>query len=103
MSALRARWQKEQFDPGWLGWLVNPFVIARGGLRRELGELLPRLSGDVVDVGCGTGALTSRLAELVGSENVAAADPSAPFVEQCRANVPGADVRVGSRSSPRSN
>jgi SAM-dependent methyltransferase len=49
----------------------------------------------VVDVGCGTGALTSVLAELVGAERVAAADPSEPFVEQCRARVPGADVRVG--------
>lgn len=53
MNALRARWQKEQFDPGWLGWLVNPFFFARRGLRRELGALLPQLSGEVVDVGCG--------------------------------------------------
>jgi SAM-dependent methyltransferase len=49
----------------------------------------------VVDVGCGTGALTSVLAALVGPDHVAAADPSEPFVAQCRANVPGADVRVG--------
>jgi SAM-dependent methyltransferase len=49
----------------------------------------------VLDVGCGTGALTKPLAELVGPDHVAGADPSEPFVEACRANVPGADVRVG--------
>ena len=48
----------------------------------------------VLDVGCGTGALTAVLAELVGADQVAAVDPSEPFVEECRAGVPGADVRV---------
>jgi SAM-dependent methyltransferase len=49
----------------------------------------------VLDVGCGTGALTAVLAEIVGAERVAAADPSEPFVEECRVQVPGADLRVG--------
>jgi SAM-dependent methyltransferase len=49
----------------------------------------------VLDVGCGPGPLTSALAELLGAENVAAVDPSEPFVEACRARVPCADVRVG--------
>jgi SAM-dependent methyltransferase len=49
----------------------------------------------VLDVGCGTGALTSVLADIAGADNVAAVDPSEPFVSQCRDNVPGADVRVG--------
>ena len=49
----------------------------------------------VVDVGCGTGAPTTVLAELVGADHVAAVDPSEPFVEECRVRVPGADVRVG--------
>jgi SAM-dependent methyltransferase len=48
----------------------------------------------VIDVGCGTGALTTVLAGIVGPELVAAVDPSEPFVEQCRTRVPGADVRV---------
>src|SRR3954470_7508937 len=53
----------------------------------------------VLDVGCGTGALTAVLAELAGAENVAAVDPTEPFVEQCRINVPGADVRLGPAES----
>jgi len=48
-----------------------------------------------LDVGCGPGPLTSALADALGAENVAAVDPSEPFVEACRMRVPGADVRVG--------
>lgn len=48
----------------------------------------------VLDVGCGTGALTSVLAGIAGAGGVAACDPSEPFVVQCRDNVPGADIRV---------
>jgi ubiquinone/menaquinone biosynthesis C-methylase UbiE len=48
----------------------------------------------VLDVGCGPGALTTVLAGMVGADHVAAVDPTEPFVEQCRVNVPGADVRL---------
>src|SRR5215207_5331959 len=47
-----------------------------------------------LDVGCGPGPLTRVLAERRGADNVAAVDPSEPFVAACRARVPGADVRV---------
>jgi len=53
MNALRTRWQKERFDPTWLGLLVNPFYHSRRGLIRELRELGPALTGEVLDVGCG--------------------------------------------------
>lgn len=52
--------------------------------------------GRVLDVGCGTGQLTAKLAECVGEENIAALDPSEAFVEACRKRVASADVRVGS-------
>jgi SAM-dependent methyltransferase len=48
----------------------------------------------VLDVGCGPGGLATALAEIVGQENVAAVDPSQPFVSVCRARLPTADVRV---------
>jgi SAM-dependent methyltransferase len=47
----------------------------------------------VVDVGCGPGALTAVLVERLGASAVAAADPSEPFVEAMRARQPGVDVR----------
>jgi SAM-dependent methyltransferase len=47
-----------------------------------------------LDVGCGPGALLSVLAERLGAENAAGADPSEPFVEVCRQRVPGAEVVV---------
>jgi SAM-dependent methyltransferase len=48
----------------------------------------------VLDVGCGPGGLAMTLASVVGEENVAAVDPSQPFVSVCRARLPSADVRV---------
>lgn len=48
------RWYRRQaFDPGFLGWAVNPFYFARQGLRDELRRHLPALTGVVLDVGCG--------------------------------------------------
>ena len=49
---------------------------------------------DVLEVGCGPGALTGALAQEVGGQHVCAVDPSEPFVEECRRRVPDADVRV---------
>ncbi|MBA2240070.1 MAG: class I SAM-dependent methyltransferase [Solirubrobacterales bacterium] len=46
----------------------------------------------MLDVGCGTGALTVRLAELLGPERVVGADPDAEAVAKCGARVPGAQL-----------
>jgi ubiquinone/menaquinone biosynthesis C-methylase UbiE len=52
-------------------------------------------NSQVLDVGCGPGGLTSELVRRVGADHVAAIDPAAQFVEECRKRNPGADVRVG--------
>jgi SAM-dependent methyltransferase len=70
-----------------------------GRYSRALAPEFARAAGvtdgqSVLDVGCGTGALTTVLADLVGPARVAAVDPSEPFVDECRSSVPGADVRV---------
>jgi SAM-dependent methyltransferase len=50
----------------------------------------------VLDVGCGPGALTVRLAELVGGESVAAVDPSRTMPTRAVPASLDVDVRVGS-------
>jgi SAM-dependent methyltransferase len=79
---------------------VDAYERFMGRYSRPLAHEFVRAAGvaageQVLDVGCGTGALTSVLAELVGPDRVGAADPSEPFVEECRVRVPGADARVG--------
>ncbi|MGH1563291.1 class I SAM-dependent methyltransferase [Mumia sp. DW29H23] len=45
-----------------------------------------------LDVGCGPGALTARLAAVVGEGAVAAVDPSEPFVRALHERLPAVDV-----------
>jgi SAM-dependent methyltransferase len=52
-----------------------------------------------LDVGCGTGALTSALADLLGGARVAAVDPSEPFAEACAARLPDVRVEVAAAES----
>ena len=78
---------------------------------RFVGRYSPQLSGAMceaagvrlgqcaLDVGCGSGALVTALAAVLGAENVAAIDPSEPFVEATRARVPKARILVGSAES----
>ena len=49
-----------------------------------------------LDVGCGPGALSVALFEMLGTDRVTAVDPSKPFVEACARRLPGVDVRAGS-------
>lgn len=50
---IKAWRDRQQYLPGPFGWLVNPFHFARCGLLTGLGEFLPRLQSEVLDVGCG--------------------------------------------------
>lgn len=54
MGRFRTLYRRQIFYPGWLGLLVNPFYFARAGLVRVIAELAPRLTGRLLDVGCGT-------------------------------------------------
>ncbi len=48
-----------------------------------------------LDVGCGPGALTARLVDLLGARQVAAIDPSESFVAAVGERFPAVDVRSG--------
>lgn len=70
-----------------------------GRFSRPLAEQFVALVGldpgqRVLDVGCGSGALTAALVERVGVDEVAAADPSESFVDIVRASYPSMDVRL---------
>jgi ubiquinone/menaquinone biosynthesis C-methylase UbiE len=65
-------------------------------LADELLRAAPVSPGDrALDVGCGPGALTVRLAERLGESSVAGVDPSQPFVEAARSRLSGSDIRLG--------
>jgi ubiquinone/menaquinone biosynthesis C-methylase UbiE len=82
------------------------FAVAARSYDRYMGrystELAPRLVSfagiapgmRALDVGCGPGALTAALADRLGAESVAAADPSEPLLAACAERIPGIDARV---------
>ncbi len=53
MRALRAYVRTQQFDPGIVGLLVNPFYHARRGLYCAIRKAGLRMKGSLLDVGCG--------------------------------------------------
>jgi SAM-dependent methyltransferase len=66
-------------------------------LAAQLADLAGVARGQrVLDVGCGTGALTAELITRTGADMVSAVDPSSSFVEATRARHPGVDVRLAS-------
>ncbi len=55
----------------------------------------PAPGQQVLDVGCGPGALLAELASRVGADALAGIDPSVPFIEAARARFPDSDIRAG--------
>ena len=51
---LESIYRREMFSPGWLGIFINPFYFARAGLHRAMTQFAPSLSGQLLDVGCGS-------------------------------------------------
>lgn len=45
---------KEQFEPGFLGVLINPFYLTRKALLKNIKLLSSEITGKTLDVGCGT-------------------------------------------------
>jgi SAM-dependent methyltransferase len=63
--------QKQEFDPGALGLLTNPFFIMRRELRKAIALNAPELRGSLLDIGCGRKpykALFTNAVEYVGME-----------------------------------
>jgi SAM-dependent methyltransferase len=71
-------------------------LIGRYGreLARALCAVAGVSTGRALDVGCGPGALTTELVELLGAKQVAAVEPSVPFADACRRRLPGVRVEV---------
>lgn len=83
---------RQQYRPGLLGWLVNPFCFARRGLLEGLAEFFPRLGGDVLDVGCGR----KPYRDLVPARRYVGVDIDTPVTSQLAA----ADVFYDGRMLP---
>ena len=87
--------------------MARSFLAPAPGYDALMGRYLPtlapafadaaRIGPDhrVLDVGCGPGGLTRELVARTGAADVAAIDPSEPFVQACRDRNPGVDVRLG--------
>lgn len=54
IQKLKNLYRRQGFFPGWLGIIVNPFYLARAGLRDGMVEFAPKCTGSLLDVGCGS-------------------------------------------------
>lgn len=87
------------------------FDVSADAYGRFMGRFSERLAVEFVawagvragltalDVGCGPGALTSRLVQTLGVDQVRAIDPSPSFVAAARERFPGMDILQASAAS----
>lgn len=54
LKKLKQLYIKEQFNPKIIGLFINPFYFARKGLYQNISELIGKLHGKLLDIGCGT-------------------------------------------------
>jgi SAM-dependent methyltransferase len=85
-DAPRDRWVTGDAYEAYMGRWSRPVA------RAFVTWLDPRPSADWLEVGCGTGALTSTICDLCEPASVVACDPSEPFIGHARQNL--ADTRV---------
>ena len=84
-------------DPGAYGRFMGRFSEPLADAFLRLLDVSPGVRA--LDVGCGPGALTAPLVELLDVDAVRAVDPSTSFVDAVRTRIPGLDARVGSAES----
>lgn len=63
VGRLRAYWNRQWFEPTLLSVATNPAYIIRRGLFLAIKELAPRISGVVLDFGCGSKPYESLFSE----------------------------------------
>lgn len=54
MVRIKGVYHRQLFLPNWWGIFINPFYLARAGLRDEIQLFSSQLSGELLDVGCGS-------------------------------------------------
>src|SRR5438477_2238 len=77
--------------------IAEAYEVMMGRWSRQLAPLFVEFVGvrdgeNVLDVGCGTGALSATLARVTGASKIVGIDPSNGFIEYARTQV--ADPRV---------
>ena len=81
MAGANDNWKAGDAYEAYMGRWSRPLA------RSFIGWLAPSRGARWLDVGCGTGALTSAICELADPESVLACDPSGPFIDHARKTV----------------